>query len=454
MSEALKHAEHATTALEGERWALVHRIVSNRHFVKAPQLREILLYLARRVLNDNATNIGEQEIGCKVLGRRPDFNPNEDNIARVQVRRLRTKLEEYFSSDGADEPIVLTIPKGAYLLCFEPRSSRQEAVDAPRTRILTEAAALASRQGPAWLARPRWTILLLTALVAVLSLGTLVLWRQREALRRVPTTEEAQARRADTFWPRIFAPGRETNIVVADSCLAAIQDILDLDIPLSDYLSGAYPGKLIESVAKKDLREALRLIAGRQYTSLADANIASKFMELSRRYAAQTNIRYSRFMSVRDFKTGNFILIGSRRALPWEQLFEPQLNFAIEEDHRTGKYFFRNKAPLAGEPATYQFEGGGAGTDTYADIALLPNLAGTGYVLILAGLDMAATEAAGDLVASQEFPDLLNRIMRSRSSQPPASYFEILVQQKAVGGTAEGSKIMGYRILTGQKPIS
>jgi hypothetical protein len=281
-----------------------------------------------------------------------------------------------------------------------------------------------------------------------------VLWRQREALRRVPTTEEAQARRADTFWPRIFAPGRETNIVVADSCLAAIQDILDLDIPLSDYLSGAYPGKLIESVAKKDLREALRLIAGRQYTSLADANIASKFMELSRRYAAQTNIRYSRFMSVRDFKTGNFILIGSRRALPWEQLFEPQLNFAIEEDHRTGKYFFRNKAPLAGEPATYQFEGGGAGTDTYADIALLPNLAGTGYVLILAGLDMAATEAAGDLVASQEFPDLLNRIMRSRSSQPPASYFEILVQQKAVGGTAEGSKIMGYRILTGQRPIS
>ena len=121
----LKHAEHATTAVEGDRWALIHRIVSSRHFVKAPQLREILLYLARRVLNDNATNIGEQEIGCKVLGRRPDFNPNEDNIARVQVRRLRSKLEEYFGSDGADEPVVLTIPKGAYLLCFEARSARQ-----------------------------------------------------------------------------------------------------------------------------------------------------------------------------------------------------------------------------------------------------------------------------------------------------------------------------------------
>jgi hypothetical protein len=290
-------------------------------------------------------------------------------------------------------------------------------------------------------------------LVAALSLGTLVLWRQREALRRVPSAEEGRARRADLFWPRIFAPGRETNIVVADSCLAAIQDILDVDIPLSDYLSGAYPGKLVESVANKQLREALRLIANRQYTSLGDVNIASKFMDLSRRYTAQTSIRYSRFMSVRDFKNGNFILIGSRRSLPWEQLFEPQLNFALEEDHQTGKYFFRNKAPLSGERATYQPASGVVGTDTYADIALLPNLTGSGYVLILAGLDMASTEAAGDLVASQEFPDVLNRMLRSPNSQPPAPYVEVLVQEKAVGGTAQGSKIMGYRLVAGQKAM-
>jgi hypothetical protein len=456
LSEALRHAEHTTTSVEGERWALVHRIVSSRHLLKAPQLREILLYLAVRVLNDNATSIGELEIGCKVLGRRSDFNANEDNIVRVQVRRLRSKLEEYFSSDGADEPLVLTIPKGAYLLCFEPRTSRPEpaAADTPQTRILSEPAAPAvTRPAPAWFARPRGTVVLLTVLVAALSLGTLVLWRQREALRRVPSAEEGRARRADLFWPRIFAPGRETNIVVADSCLAAIQDILDVDIPLSDYLSGAYPGKLVESVANKQLREALRLIANRQYTSLGDVNIASKFMDLSRRYTAQTSIRYSRFMSVRDFKNGNFILIGSRRSLPWEQLFEPQLNFALEEDHQTGKYFFRNKAPLSGERATYQPASGVVGTDTYADIALLPNLTGSGYVLILAGLDMASTEAAGDLVASQEFPDVLNRMLRSPNSQPPAPYVEVLVQEKAVGGTAQGSKIMGYRLVAGQKAM-
>jgi hypothetical protein len=458
LSEALGYSERTTAAAEDERWALVHRIVSSRHLLKAPQLREILLYLARRVLNDNAMAISEQEIGCKVLGRRPDFSPNEDNIVRVQVRRLRGKLEEYFSSDGADEPLLATIPKGAYLLSFEPRlaPSAVPANGSPQSE--SPASSGPARKGGTFgrsIATVRGALVVLAVLAAGFGASTLVLWKQRDTLRRGPFADEAQVRRQDPLWSRIFAPGRETNIVVADSCLVAIQDILDLDIPMHEYVNGAYPEKLVQSVPSKELQAALRLIADRQYTSLGDANIASKLVDLSHRYAVQANIRYPRFMSVRDFRTGNFILIGSRRGIPWEQLFEPELNFVLEEDRHTGKYVFRNKAPLPGEQALYSPSSGGAAhMDTYADIALLPNLAGTGHVLMLAGIDMTATEAAGELVASQDFPDVLNRMLRSRSGQPPAPYIEILVQEKAVGGTAQGSKIVGYRLLAGQKPMS
>src|SRR5580704_9992579 len=76
-------------SVEDERWTLVQRILASRHFQKAPQLREILLYLSRRTLEDNPGTISEHDIGCNVLGRRPDFNSNEDNIVRVQVRHLR-----------------------------------------------------------------------------------------------------------------------------------------------------------------------------------------------------------------------------------------------------------------------------------------------------------------------------------------------------------------------------
>jgi hypothetical protein len=335
LSEALGYSEHTAAAVQDERWALVHRVVSSRHLLKSPQLRDILLYLAHRVLDDNASAIGEQEIGCKVLGRRPDFSPNEDNIVRVQVRRLRGKLEEYFSSDGADEPLVVSIPKGAYLLSFEPRhappaSSLGDATAlgdaAPRNGALVPAARKAPIPWPAWLTAPRIAIAALTVLVAALAFSTVLLWRQREVLQRAPAADEAQMRRGEALWSKVFVPGRETNIVIADSCLVVIQDILKVDIPLTEYLSGAYPDKLIQSAPSKELRAALRLIADRQYTSLGDANIAPKFMDLSRRYATQANIRYPRFMSVRDSVGATVraaIELRSRRGSPDRQVLLP-----------------------------------------------------------------------------------------------------------------------------------
>ncbi len=456
MSETLNHSEPTTSLLEDERWELVQRIAASRHLLKAPQLREILFYLSRRVLAENAASISEQEIGCKVLGRRPDFSPNEDNIVRVQVRHLRKKLDEYFNTEGQEEPLMLTIPKGAYLPRFEPRPAQPQITTIQHAEMAIPELPVVEPTGPepdkAVTSRIPTSILLVV--LGALLLTSVILWRQKEALRRNPA-EEAQPLRGDPLWSRIFAPGRETSIVVADTCLVAVQDILDVDIPLNDYLSGAYPAKLIASVPDKSLQAGLQLIASRQYTSLGDATIAARLMELSRKYTAQTSIRYSRFISVREFKTGNFVLIGSRRGMPWEQLFEPQMNFFLEEDHKTRKYFFRNRAPAPGEQTTYgDSVDRKTNQDTYADVALLPNLAGTGYVLMLSGIDMAATEAAGDMITNPEFPATLTKLLKPRPGQAAAPYVEILLHAKVTAGTAGCSEIIAHRLPESPKPTS
>jgi hypothetical protein len=76
----------------------------------------------------------------------------------------------------------------------------------------------------------------------------------------------------------------------------------------------------------------------------------------------------------------------------------------------------------------------------------LPNLAGTGYVLMLSGIDMAATEAAGELVARADFPATLARLLNSRPGQPPATAIEILLRAKAVGAATNDYKIVAYRL--------
>jgi hypothetical protein len=446
LSELLSHSEPAATSAQDTRWALVLRVASSRHLLKAPQLREILLYLSRRVLTDNPAAISEQEIGCKVLGRRADFNPNEDNIVRVQVRHLRKKLEEYFGSEGLEEPVILTIPKGAYLPHFEPRSVQSLPPAPPAAIARTVAPAI--RFAPS-----RRAVMLIAVILAALVSTSLILWRQKETLRRA--AEETQPARPDPLWPRLFAPGRQTSIVVADTCLVMVQDLLDVDIPLSEYVTGGYPLKLVPSVPDPRLRAALQLIASRQYTSFGDTNIAARLMEVSRRFGAQTNLRYSRYITLREFKMGSFVLIGSRRGVPWVQLFEPQMNFSMEEDHATRRFYFRNQAPLPGEQAVYGVtRDSGNSQQTYADIALLPNTSGNGVVLVLSGIDMEATEAAGELVTSPDFPTVLSGLLKSRAGQPPASYIEILLQAKAMAGTTQSSKIVAHRLLSGQRPAS
>jgi hypothetical protein len=409
--------------------SLVLRAASSRHFAKANQLRDILVYLAERAIADPGGAVREHDIGCTVLGRKPDFDPHEDNIVRVQVSHIRKRLEAYYGEEGSQETLRVAIPKGGYALRLEPV--------APRGAVAALAAAPA-------LPAPRRTRLLgkIAMVLIVLSLAT-VLFRAvaRPADHVAPPAH-------DLLWQKMFS-GQPVNIVVADTCLVMLQDVLDTDIGLSDYVTGRYPENLLAKTPDGSLRRALRLIAGRQYTSLADVNSSAWLLDLSRRYGAPAPaVRYARHLNVRDFKNGNFVLAGSRRGIPWVRLFEPQLNFALEQDPRTRGYVFRNRNPKAGEQPSYSQQTAADGTvDTYADVALVPNLGNTGYVLLLDGIGMEAAEAAGELVTGAELRKILTAITPKKGTGDELHFFEILLHTRAVAGAARNSQVVAWRLL-------
>ena len=185
---------------------------------------------------------------------------------------------------------------------------------------------------------------------------------------------------------------------------------------------------------------------------LGDLNVAAKFLRLSEHYDVWPRIRYARYLDTREFKSGNFILIGSRRGVPWVQLFEPQLNFYLVQDAKTHSFRFLNRSPQPGERPYY-----GPDSDTksqeesYADIAILPNLSSNGYVVIISGVTMEATEAAGEMVASREFSTALANLLRTGPGKTPARYAELLLQAKSMPGTAGVSRIISHRLVRPQK---
>src|SRR5258708_20706189 len=103
------------------RWEVVQRVATSTLFQRSPRLRELLLYICERSIQNRTEELREQQIGCGVFGRKSDYNPREDNIVRVEIRQLRTRLQHYFASEGTDNPSDILIPKGAYVPVIQVR---------------------------------------------------------------------------------------------------------------------------------------------------------------------------------------------------------------------------------------------------------------------------------------------------------------------------------------------
>src|SRR5258705_3926032 len=84
-------------------------------------LCKLLRYLANQSLDHPGTSPKEYQIATEVFGRPKDFDPHLDSTVRVQAGRLRAKLAEYYASEGAEDQILIDIPRGTYALAFHDR---------------------------------------------------------------------------------------------------------------------------------------------------------------------------------------------------------------------------------------------------------------------------------------------------------------------------------------------
>jgi hypothetical protein len=111
--------------------ALVQRILSSPEFQRAPRLRDFLVYVVERKLEDAPGEVTEVLVGQRVFGRPAGYNPGEDSIVRTEARILRQRLDRYFTGEGRNEPLLLEIPKGSYLPAFRNRAQPGEKVTKP-----------------------------------------------------------------------------------------------------------------------------------------------------------------------------------------------------------------------------------------------------------------------------------------------------------------------------------
>jgi hypothetical protein len=446
------------------RWKLAERAARSSALNRATQLRDMLLFIVRRAILNPDEPIHESEIAHQVLGRRSDFNPLDDNIVRVQMAHLRKKLETYFSTEGIQEDVVITVAKGSYRPVFSLRQ-RQEPV-LPITEsalgqeqdrsgggvVVAEASHSAARKttDQALTSSSSRSGFRLPLAAALLILGLagccIALWlrlhnvEQSLAAARLSLAPWKNQPAATALWANFFDTNRDTDLVLSDDSYLLIEQISKQATPFYGYLNRAYLEPSQTDGVNPKKRFIQDIIATKSLGNTSEFKLAHRILALDPQ-GKNIHLYSARQYMPALIKQDNVILIGGQVSNPWVGLFEGRLNF-IENTKFEGYGIttVTNRAPQAGESALY------TSTDSvgYCVVAFLPNADQVGKVLLIEGTSAEATEAAGDFLSGNQFSTF-----RESLHTPSLPYFEVLLKTSQVRGTPLTVTIEAHRVYPG-----
>ena len=106
------------------------RILASLTFQKVERLKRFISFIVAESMAGRRAQLKEYVVGTAVFGKDPSFDPRNDPIVRVQARRLRARLDQYFREEGGTDDVVIEMPKGGYSPSFRLRESGAAATPA------------------------------------------------------------------------------------------------------------------------------------------------------------------------------------------------------------------------------------------------------------------------------------------------------------------------------------
>src|SRR3984893_14934137 len=110
----------ATTPISGDSIRIqLEKILASPRCANWGRLQRFLRFSVEEALAGRAENLKEYALALEVFDKAASHDPGADPIVRVEARRLRARLKEYYDTEGLRDPIRIDIPKGAYIPTFQ-----------------------------------------------------------------------------------------------------------------------------------------------------------------------------------------------------------------------------------------------------------------------------------------------------------------------------------------------
>ena len=120
-------APGSASAASAEEMAELASVISSRTFSRAHNLTAILNYVCQEYAKGRSAGIKEYNVAVQALGREATFDPTTDSVVRVEVSRLRKRLEQFYAEEGTSHEIMIQLPDVGY----SPRFVRRTREESP-----------------------------------------------------------------------------------------------------------------------------------------------------------------------------------------------------------------------------------------------------------------------------------------------------------------------------------
>ena len=399
----------------------IEKILISHALHGSESLCKLLRYLATLSLDHPGASPKEYQIATEVFGRQKDFDPHVDSMVRVQAGRLRTKLAEYYASEGTEDPLLVELPKGTYALAFHPRTPNHSRHNAETAAESTAASLASGRASRRWLAALMVFALILTGFAAVAT--------DRLLVRRTSTAHAASAS-ADApaafhvFWRGFLTGPQEPWVIFSNAAFVGRPDT----------------GMRYYNAARDTQNRTLD-----HYTGVGEVLAVHALDKVFGALHQDLRVKRGSLFSLDDAKNNDLIFIGS-----------PSENLTLLDIPGTKDFMFRkvttgvsqgnveivNVHPQPGEAQNFLATPPGEPlTEDYSVIALKPGLNPAHSVLILAGTTTIGTQAAVEYICQQNsLEELLLRLSVSNSGE--LKPFEAVIRVKVARGVPVGSELV------------
>ncbi|RPI20410.1 MAG: hypothetical protein EHM61_27100 [Acidobacteria bacterium] len=388
----MKELPEEKTALTQE----LDRIVKSEAFRSSESLRRLLLYLGNKSLAGEAGDLKEYVVGVEAFGKSSAYDPQLDASVRIQAGKLRQKLQEFYRTEGMEDTVVVSLPKGHFQLDFELRSKpqeRQQLQSVPR----------------------KWKIAVWSLAAATLLCCSCIAY----LLLSVPSGNQPDGNGRLTadlraIWDPVLKDDRPLVVAVGTPLFTKIGQGFYRDPAINEWNHSAVPSHLERL---RDTLGATTLIPAPIYTGIGEATAAFLLCRLLSS-EKDLEVRRSSALSWDDVKENNMIFVGCQKYnLQLRDLLSQQ-DFFMDGNHIT------NRRPRKGEP--HSFTGtcppdSAYVTQDFAVVTKLPNVQGR-ELFALAASSTEGTWAASEFLTNEIHARELVSLLRTPSGEMPDSY--------------------------------